>query len=116
MFSTSRNIIHVQILVLFMGYIFPFLWQLFYSNSNATQWRCLWICLFTSIGFFLLEVNQMHQLGVSYFSSFWNIIDFCMFITFCMYFIKAHLLSIRNGNTVNYTIPGLATDNNATEL
>ena len=117
MFITSRNIIKGQIVLLFVGYIVPFLWQLFYSNSHATQWKCLWICLLTSIGFFLLEVNQMHQQGVStYFASFWNIIDTSMFIIFCVYFIEAHKLSSRNGHTVNYTIPGLASNNNATEL
>ena len=89
---------------MFFGYIFPFIFQLFYSDSHKDTWICLSVCLSSSLFFMSLEINQMHSKGLAvYFTSFWNYVDLANFIMFCVYFgltYKVDSENLRHDNLI----------------
>jgi len=60
----------------------PFSYYVFAEETSQMK-SCLQICFYTTIVFTLVEVMQIKLQGIKvYFSSFWNMIDLLLYISF----------------------------------
>ena len=103
LFNVSMYVVRVQIWLLTFGFIVPFVWQLFYTESHSTRFKCSCLCLAISVFFFILELNQMREKGKKY-VDLWNFVDIAVFIAFICYFrasldLEAEMKKIYQGNS-----------------
>ena len=96
-------VVRVQIWLLTVGFIVPFVVQLFYTESHSMRFDCNCVCLVTSVFFFILELNQMREKGKKY-VDLWNSVDIAVFIAFIFYFrasldLEAEMKTIYEGNS-----------------
>lgn len=71
-----------------LGFLLPYLLQLFWLESTLQQRVALVICFVTQVFFYLIELKQMNYSGIyDYFSEFWNKIDTMLFILYTTYFV-----------------------------
>jgi hypothetical protein len=82
------------LLVYTIGFVMPLVYQIYYIDSQSNQNISLMLCFITQILFFSIEVIQILEEKLDYFTSIWNIIDLTNFSIFMIYFFMRMFMQI----------------------
>lgn len=85
-FNKTSWVMKAQVVLFFVFFLIPFIFQIFYTTEPKWVKVCIWSCLLSQIVFAVIEFLQIRKLGWSrYLSSVTNIIDVSLIVLFLVY-------------------------------